>query len=105
MASLYSWGGDDKAHSSYHVLFPMCGTRGEEGRHPVVFPLVSSFRSPTSNTTAVAPYVHVRQGTWYFDAVPPVSSTGGDEKTGRAHRMLVPIFYWDRADMAWSATC
>ena len=99
VAWLYWWGGDEKAHSSYHVLFPLVWDfEGKEDGTTVVFPLVWSFRSPTSNTTVVVPYLHVREGTSYFNALPPLWWTGGDEKTGRAHRLLVPFFYWDRAE-------
>ncbi len=99
LAWLYWWGGDDKAHSSYHVLFPLVWDfEGKEDGATVVFPLVWSFRGPTSNTTVVVPFVHVRDGSWYFNALPPLWWSGGDEKTGRAHRLLVPLFYWDRAE-------
>ncbi len=98
LAWLYWWGGDEKARSSYHVLFPLVWDFEEKnGGDTVVFPLVWSFRGPTSNTTVVVPFVHARDGSWYFNTLPPLWWSGGDDKTGRAHRMLVPFFYWDRA--------
>ena len=41
LAWLYSWGGDEKAHSSYHVLFPLVWDfEGKEDGTTIVFPLV-----------------------------------------------------------------
>ncbi len=99
LAWLYWWGGDEKAQSSYHVLFPLVWDFEEKhGGDTVVFPLVWSFRTESSNVTVVVPFVHVREGSSYFNTLPPLWWTGGDDKTRRAHRMLVPFFYWDRAD-------
>jgi hypothetical protein len=99
LAWLYWWGGDEKAQSSYHVLFPLVWDfEGKDDGDTVVFPLVWSFRGPSRNTTIVVPFVHVRDGSWYFNTLPPLWWSSGDDKTGRAHRLLVPFFYWDRAD-------
>jgi len=98
LAWLYWWGGYEKTQSSYHVLFPLFWDFEEKhGGDTVVFPLLWSFRSETSNVTVVVPFVHVRQGSSYFNTLPPLWWSAGDDKTRRAHRMLVPFFYWDRA--------
>jgi hypothetical protein len=99
LAWLYWWGGDEQKQSSYHVLFPLLWDfEGRDDGATVVFPLVWSFRGPRQNTTVVVPYVHVRDGSWYFNTLPPVYWSSGDDKTGRAHKLLVPFFYWDRAE-------
>ena len=105
VAWLYWWGGDEKAQSSYHVFFPLLWDfRGKDDGTTVVFPLVWSFRGPTQNTTLVIPFVHVRDGSWYFNTLPPIWWSSGDDKTGRANRLLIPLFYWHRAEHGRAAT-
>ncbi|HXT97863.1 MAG TPA: hypothetical protein VN853_16300 [Polyangia bacterium] len=99
LAWLYWWGGDDKAQSRYHVFFPLLWDfEGKNDGTTVLFPLVWSFRGPTSNTTVAANFVHVRDGSWTFNTFFPLYWSSRDDKTGRAHKLLLPFFYWDRAD-------
>jgi hypothetical protein len=108
LAWLYYWGGDEHAHSSYHVLFPLIWDfEGKQDGATVVFPLLWSFRGPTTNTTLAfpgLPVLHVRDGSWYFNTVFPLWWSSGDDKTGRAHHLLIPLFYWDRAEHDRAAT-
>ena len=99
LAWLYWWGGDEKAQRATTSSSRWSGTsRAKDDASTVVFPLVWSFRGPTRNTTVVVPFVHIRDGSWYFNTLFPVWWSGGDDKTGRAHRMLIPFFYWERAE-------
>jgi hypothetical protein len=102
LAWLYWWGGDTRARSSYHVLFPLVWDfEGREDGTTVVFPLLWSFRGPTSNTTVALPglpFVHVRDRSWTFNTVFPLWWSVGDDQSGRARRLLIPLFYWERAE-------
>jgi hypothetical protein len=102
LAWLYYWGGNERTHSSYHVLFPLVWDfESKEDGATVVFPLLWSFRGPTTNTTLafpILPFLHVRDGSWSFNSIFPFWWSVGDDQTGRARRLLIPFFYWDRSD-------
>ncbi len=102
LAWLYYWGGDERARSSYHVLFPLVWDfEGKQDGATVVFPLLWSFRGPNSNTTLalpLLPVLHVREGSWSFNTVFPLWWSVGDDRTGRGRRLFIPFFYWDRAE-------
>ncbi len=96
-AWLYWWGGDDERSSGYKVFFPLFWHfYAKQERDTVLFPLVWSFGGPTWDTTVVVPFVHVSDGPHYFNTLPPLWWSVGDKKTGSAHRLLVPLFYWER---------
>ena len=74
------------------------GLRGEGERHHGRLPAGLELPQPGARTPpSSVPFVHVREGTWYFNTLLPLWWSGGDDKTRRAHRLLVPFFYWDRA--------
>ena len=105
VAWLYWWGGDDKEPSGYHVLFPLIWDfQGKKDRATVGFPLFWRFRGPGWNTTVAANVVHVREGTWSLDTFFPLYWGVGDDRTGRVTRVLLPFFYWHRADQDRTAT-
>jgi len=102
---LYWWGGDEKEPSTYHVLFPLVWDfAGKKERSTVVFPLFWRFRGPDWNTTIAANFIHVRDGTWWFNTLFPVYWGVGDDHTGRSTRWVVPLFFWHRSDHDQSAT-
>ncbi len=105
VAWLYWWGGDDKESSSYHVLFPLVWDFARrKDRATVAFPLFWRFRGPDWNTTVVANFAHIRQGTWWFNTFFPIYWGSGDDKTGRLTRLVLPFFYWHRSDQNKQAT-
>ena len=105
LAWLYWLGRQRERSSGYNVFFPLFWDfEGKQERDTVVFPLVWSFGGPTWNTTVVVPFIHVRDGSWYFNTLPPLWWSGGDEKTGSAHRLLIPFFYWERDEGNRGAT-
>jgi hypothetical protein len=95
-------GDNTRARSSYRVLFPLFWHfRDKEDTATVFFPLAWSFGGANSNTTValpVLPFVHVRDGSWTFNTLFPFWWSTSDDKTGRAHRLLVPFFYWQRTE-------
>jgi hypothetical protein len=96
---LFYLGDDPRAHASYRVFFPLVWHFENKGdAATVVFPLLWSFSGPTSNTTVIGPVVHVGEGSWYFNTAFGLGWSWGDRQTGRAHRLFVPFFYWDRAE-------
>jgi hypothetical protein len=62
--------------------------------YDVVFPLLWSFHSPSSNTTVAGPFLHLRRQKWYFDMAFPLWWSGGDPSKGDAFRTLLPVFFW-----------
>ncbi len=105
IAWLYWWGGDEKEASSYHVLFPLFWDfQGKKDRTSIGFPLFWRFRGPGWNTTVVGNFIHVRDGTWSLNSFFPLYWSAGDDKTGRMTRVLLPLFFWHRADQDRSAT-
>lgn len=79
---LYWYGADQRDQSAYDVLFP----------------LLWSFHSPSSNTTVAGPFVHLRRKKWYFDTAFPLWWSGGDPVKGEAFRTLLPFFYWQGSE-------
>jgi hypothetical protein len=96
---LYWWGGDTRARSSYHVLFPLVWDfERREGGDTVIFPVLWSFRSPATNTTVAFPLLHVRDGSATFNTVFPLYWSWSDAKAGASHRVLFPFVYASRND-------
>jgi hypothetical protein len=88
LAWLYWWGGDDKDGSRYHVLFP----------------LVWDFAGKNDRTTVAGLFLHVRDGTWWFNTLFPLYWGTGDDQARRSTRLVVPLFYWHRGAHDQTAT-
>ncbi len=102
LAWLFYLGDNKRERTSYRVLFPLAWHFEDKGdTATVVFPVLWSFGGPNSNTTFALPglpVLHVREGSWSFNTVFPFWWSVGDDKTGRAWRLVAPFFYWDRAE-------
>jgi hypothetical protein len=95
---LYWHGEDKKARTAHHVLFPLLWDfKDGDDRSTVVFPLVWSYGSAEGNTTLAGPWFHARRADWTFDTVFPIWWSGSDKKAQTAFKMLVPLFYWQKA--------
>ncbi len=88
-----------KTHGSALWLY-WGGRDGEtDEAYDVLFPLLWSFRSPTSATTGVVPFVwHFRRGDSWFNAVFPLWWSGGDSAKGTRFQTLLPLVYWTTSD-------
>jgi hypothetical protein len=98
-AWIFYWGGNDKEHSKYQVLFPLYWNfyDRKEGT-TILAPLVWSFRSPKANTTVVGPIVHLRREQWTFNTLFPVWWNANDPAAGTATHLVLPLFLWHASD-------
>jgi hypothetical protein len=68
------------------------GRKADGRAHDVVVPILWSFRSPTSSTTVLPPFVHLRRPTFGFTTLFPLYWAGSDPQAGTAWRLLLPVF-------------
>ncbi|HSZ83172.1 MAG TPA: hypothetical protein VLA14_12865 [Polyangia bacterium] len=98
---LYWHGEDRKEKSAYNVVFPLLWDfKDKDDRSTVFFPLVWSWKSADTNSTLTLPllWLHLERQAWRFDTVFPLWWSGSDEKAGTAHKLLVPLFYWEKSE-------
>ncbi len=80
--------------------------RSAKANHDVLFPLLWSFRGPSSSTTVVAPVLlHLRRGPWALTVFPfPLGFSAHDDSDGSAWKLFVPLFFWRSSDEGRSLT-
>ena len=63
--------------------------------YDVLFPVLWSFRSPTSSTTVLPlpPFVHLRRQSWSFSTLFPIYWAGRESNKGTAWRLLLPLYF------------
>jgi hypothetical protein len=84
--------GDNHSRSGSFLWLYWFGRKSDGRAHDVVLPLVWSFRSATSNTTVIPPFVHLRRPTYGFTTLFPLYWAGSDPKAGTAWKLLLPVF-------------
>jgi hypothetical protein len=100
-SSFYTWLGYTQRAGSERTgsiawLYWFKRDKKERDAYDVFFPLVWSFRGPTSNTTVVGPFLHLARDTHHFTVGFPLWWSGGDKVTGQGFRLFIPLFYWHR---------
>ena len=90
----YSRSGGNKNGAALWVYW--FGRRTDGRKYDVGFPLLWSFRSPTSNTTIVPPLVHLRRQSWTFTTFFPLYFGGRSHTEGSSWKLLLIPPYFSR---------
>jgi hypothetical protein len=69
------------------------GRRTDGRKYDVLFPLLWSFRSPSSNTTILPPLVHLRRNSWSFTTAFPFYWAGKDYQQGSSWKLFLPVYF------------
>jgi hypothetical protein len=94
---LYWFGGNDKEHSRYDVVFPLVWSfQARKSGTTIVAPLFWRFRGPESTTTVLFPFIHWSSADSSLSALFPVWWRYHDKATGDGFQAS-PLYFWRRS--------